>query len=83
MNNFFSPLGPFYETILTVRGTENKMNMKDKSNKWTSHNELNAEPCKARIHRLQRHNAILGIGIAVMVPTLIVLFFATLVIACG
>ena len=50
---------------------------------YTSHNELNAEPCKARIHRLQRHNAILNIGLAVMIPAIVVLFFATLVIACA
>jgi len=57
--------------------------MKNKLNNWTSHNELNAEPCKARIHRLQRHNAILNIGIALMIPAIVVLFFATLVIACA
>jgi hypothetical protein len=57
--------------------------MRNELNKWTSHNELNAEPCKARIHRLQRHNAILNIGLAVMVPAIVVLFFATLVIACA
>ena len=59
------------------------MNMKDKSNKWTSHNELNAEPIKARIHRLQRHNKVLGIAIAAMVGIIVPLFFATLVIACS
>tara|TARA_R110002110_G_scaffold19766_1_gene81151 strand:- start:1772 stop:1984 length:213 start_codon:yes stop_codon:yes gene_type:complete len=70
---------------LKVRDTvkETKKNMKNKLNKWTSHNELNAEPCKARIHRLQRHNAILNIGLAVMIPAIVVLFFATLVIACA
>jgi|TARA_R110000824_G_scaffold298562_2_gene486770 hypothetical protein len=57
--------------------------MRNELNKWTSHNELNAEPCKARIHRLQRHNAILNIGLALMIPAIVVLFFATLVIACA
>ena len=41
------------------------MKMKnDKSNKWTSHSELNAEPIKARINRLKRHNNILNYVIA-------------------
>ena len=59
------------------------MNMKDKSNKWTSHNELNAEPIKARIHRLHRHNNLFTFAIAAMVGIIVPLFFATLVIACG
>lgn len=57
--------------------------MNNEPNNWTSYNELNAEPCKARIRRLQRHNAILNIGLAVMIPAIVVLFFATLVIACA
>jgi len=57
--------------------------MKNKLNNWTSHNEINAEPCKARIHRLRRHNAILNIGLALMIPAIVVLFFATLLIACA
>ena len=70
--------------VLKVRDTtQETKKMNNKLNNWTSHNELNAEPCKARIHRLQRHNAILNIGLAVMIPAIVVLFFATLVIACA
>ena len=39
-------------------------NMKNKLNKWTSHKEINAEPIKARINRLRRHNNLLGYAIA-------------------
>lgn len=39
--------------------------MKMKTN-WKSHNELNAEPTIARIRRIKRHNALLGIAIAGM-----------------
>ena len=35
-----------------------------KDMKWTSYSELNAEPIKARINRLKRHNNILGYVIA-------------------
>ena len=37
--------------------TKNKMN-------WTSYNKLTAEPMKARINRLKRHNDMLGYAIA-------------------
>jgi hypothetical protein len=54
-------------TVLKVRDEtkQTKMKMKnDKSNKWTSHTEINAEPIKARINRLQNHNKLLGYLIA-------------------
>ena len=39
--------------------------MKNKKNiNWTSYNKLTAEPIKARINRLQRHNDILNYVIA-------------------
>jgi hypothetical protein len=59
------------------------MKNKTQFTKWTSHTEINAEPCRARIHRLQRHNKILTLAIAAMVGIIVPLFFATLVIACG
>ena len=44
---------------------ETKKIMKKTNNiNWTSYNKLNAEPIKARIHRLQRHNDVLGYVIA-------------------
>jgi type IV secretory pathway component VirB8 len=44
---------------------ETKKNMKNKKNiDWTSYNKLTAEPIKARINRLQRHNNLLGYAIA-------------------
>ena len=57
---------------------------KDKSNKWTSHNEIisNLE-LPSKVQRLKRHNKILTLAIAAMVGVLVPLFFATLVIACG
>jgi len=73
-------------TVLKVRDEtkQTKMKMKnDKSNKWTSHTEINAEPIKARIKRLQRHNALLGIFNGVMAVAIVTLFFVTLVVACG
>ena len=39
--------------------------MKNKKNiNWTSYNKLTAEPIKAEINRLKRHNDILGYAIA-------------------
>lgn len=43
---------------------ETKKIMKNKLNNWTSHNNLNTEPIKARINRIQRHNDVLGYVIA-------------------
>jgi hypothetical protein len=44
---------------------EIKKNMKNEKNiNWTSHNKLTSEPIKARIHRLRRHNDVLGYVIA-------------------
>ena len=44
---------------------ETKKDMKNKKNiNWTSYNKLTAEPIKARINRLQRHNDILNYVIA-------------------
>ncbi len=57
--------------------------MKNEMNNWKSHNELNAEPVKARINRLKRHNAILGFALGIMSIAITTLFFATLVIACA
>ena len=37
---------------------------KNKNINWTSYNKLTAEPTKARINRLQRHNDILNYAIA-------------------
>ena len=71
----------FYQVRDTT--TETKKIMNNKLNNWTSHNELNAEPCKARIRRLQRHNAILSVALAVMIPAIVVLFFTTLIVACA
>jgi len=45
--------------------------MNDKSNKWTSHTEINAEPIRARINRLKRHNLMLDVAIASMIGTMI------------
>ena len=65
-------------TVLKVRDEtkQTEKNMKnDKSNKWTSHNELNAEPIKARINRLQRHNRILGFVLAGLGGAIVTLSF--------
>ena len=61
------------------------MKMKnDKSNKWTSHTEINNNlDLPARVQRLKRHNKILTLAIAAMVGIIVPLFFATLVIACA
>ncbi len=48
--------------------TKNKMN-------WTSYNKLNAEPIKARINRLKRHNDILGYVIAGLIGASAALVF--------
>ena len=37
---------------------------KNKNINWTSYNKLTAEPIKARINRIQRHNNLLGYVIA-------------------
>lgn len=46
-----------------------------KDMKWTSYNELNAEPIKARINRLKRHNDILGYVIAGLIGASVTLTF--------
>ena len=38
--------------------------IKNKNINWTSYNKLTAEPIKARINRIQRHNNLLGYVIA-------------------
>jgi hypothetical protein len=58
--------GPCPE-VLGVRETkeETKKIMTKKQNiNWTSYNKLTAEPIKARINRIQRHNDVLGYVIA-------------------
>tara|TARA_R100001377_G_scaffold36726_1_gene20427 strand:- start:409 stop:621 length:213 start_codon:yes stop_codon:yes gene_type:complete len=50
-----------------VRETEEetkKIMTKNKNINWTSYNKLTAEPIKARINRIQRHNNLLGYVIA-------------------
>ena len=49
-----------------------------KDMKWTSYNELNAEPIEARINRINRHNTILGYAIAGLIGASVAL---TVVIA--
>ncbi len=41
-----------------------KIMTKNKNINWTSYNKLTAEPIKARINRIQRHNNLLGYVIA-------------------
>ena len=81
---------PFFSGILTVlkvrdETKQTEKNMKnDKSNKWTSYNEIskNAE-LPARVQRLKRHNKILTLAIAAMVGIAVPLFFTALIIACA
>ena len=47
---------------------ENKMN-------WTSHNKLNAEPIKARINRIRKHNFLLETFLAGIVGASVALTF--------
>jgi hypothetical protein len=49
--------------------------MKTNKMNWTSHNKLNAEPIKARINRLRRHNFLLEMFIAGCVGASIALTF--------
>jgi len=61
---------------MRVRETTKENKMKnDKSNKWTSYNKLTAEPVKARINRLQRHNDLLGYAIAGLIGASVALVF--------
>ena len=46
-----------------------------KDMKWTSYNKLNAEPIKARINRLKRHNDILNYVIAGLIGASVALMF--------
>ena len=53
-----------------------KKDMKNKKNiNWTSYNKLTAEPIKAEINRLQRHNNILNYVIAGLIGASVALMF--------